>query len=135
MDEIQEVKSAIRRPFFLSILCVAIFSYSTLFFLFFLTGILFNGWITSVLNDFLTEGAVQQSSILILSIVGIFLYSMSFLGAILIWKLQRKGFYIFLFSSFLTICLPYLFHFGNVISTVTLLTLILLILFYFRKLH
>jgi len=135
MDENQEVKSAIHRPFFLSILCVAIFSYSTLFFLLFLTGILFNSWITNVLNDFLTDGHVQQSFILILSMVGLLLYSMSFLGAFLIWKLQRKGFYIFLISSFLIIFLPYLFQFGNVISAIVLLILILLILINNKKLH
>lgn len=135
MDENQEVKSGIHRPFFLSILCVAIFSYSTLFFLLFLAGILFNSWITNVLNDFLTDGYVQQSFILILSLVGLLLYSMSFLGAFLIWKLQRKGFYIFLISSFLIIFLPYLFQFGNVISSIVLLILILLILMYYKKLR
>lgn len=135
MDESQEVKSGIQRPFFLSILCVAIFSYSILFILLFLTGVLFNSWITNVLNDFLTDGGVQGSSILMLSIVGIILYSLTFYGAFLIWKLKRKGFYIYLISSVLIILLPYLFRFGNIISAIVLLTLIILILAHFRKLN
>ena len=135
MDEEQEIKSNVQRPFFLSILCVAIFSYSTLFILLFLTGILYNKWITKVLNDFLTVGEVHPNSILILSIVGIILYSLSFLGAFFIWKLKRKGFYFYLISSLLIISLPYLFHFGNVISTIVLLLLVVLTLAHFRKLN
>ena len=134
MDEIQEVQSEIRRPFFLSIICVAIFSYSILFISLFLTGIIFNSWITNVLNDFLMEGNVQRNSILMLSIVGIILYCLSFYGAFLIWRLKRLGFFYYMISSFLIILLPYLFHFGNIISVVVLLTLILLILVYYRKL-
>ncbi len=135
MDEEQEIKSNVHRPFFLSILCVAIYSYSTLFMLLFLTGILYNKWITKVLNDFLTVGEVHPNSILILSFVGIILYSLSFMGAFFIWKLKRKGFYIYLISSLLIISLPYLFHFGNVISTIVLLLLVVLILAHYRKLN
>ncbi len=135
MDEEQEIKSNVHRPFFLSILCVAIYSYSTLFILLFLTGILYNKWITKVLNDFLTVGEVHPNSILILSFVGIILYSLSFMGAFFIWKLKRKGFYIYLISSLLIISLPYLFHFGNVISTIVLLLLVVLILAHYRKLN
>ena len=135
MDENQELTPKAQRPFFLSILCVAIFSYSILFILVFLTGIFFNSWITKVLNDFLADGNVKHTYIIILSIIGIILYSMSFIGVFLIWKLRRKGFYIFLFSSFLIVALPYLFHFGNVVSAIVLLILNLLILIYYRKLH
>ena len=135
MDKDQEIKSNTKRPFFLSILCIAIFSYSTLFILIFLTGILYNKWITKVLNDFLAVGEVRHSFILILSFAGILLYSMSFLGAFLIWKLRRKGFYIYSVSSVLIICLPYFFHFGSLISTIVLLLLIALILLHFRKLN
>ena len=135
MDEEQEIKSNVQRPFFLSILCVAIFSYSTLFILLFLTGTLYNGWITKVLNDFLTDGEIHHNSILIISLAGIILYSLSFVGAFFIWKLKRKGFYIYLISSLLIISLPYLFHFGNLISTIVLLVLIVLILLHFRKLN
>ena len=134
MDENQQVKSDVNRPFFLSILCVAIFSYSILFILLFLTGVLFNSWITNVLNDFLTAGEVQGSSIFMLSLVGIILYSLTFYGAFLIWKLKRKGFYVYLISSVLIILLPYLFRFGNIISAIVLLALIIMILAHFRKL-
>lgn len=135
MDEDQGQATNIQRPFFLSILCVAIFSYSTLFILLFLTGIVFNSWITNVLNDFLPEGKVQRNSIYMLSISGIALYGLSFYGAFLIWKLKRNGFFVFFISSFLMVFLPYLFHFGNIISAIVLLLLVLLILIYFRKLH
>lgn len=135
MDEDQELTTNVHRPFFLSIICIAIYSYSTLFILLFLTGILYNKWITKVLNDFLTVGEVHPNSILILSFVGIILYSLSFMGAFFIWKLKRKGFYIYLISSLLIISLPYLFHFGNVISTIVLLLLVVLILAHYRKLN
>ncbi len=134
MQEDQEFIPQIQRPFFLSILCVVIFSYSTIFIILFLNGILFNNWISKVLNDFLQVGEVQQNSILMLSFVGVLLYSLSFFGAYLIWKLKRNGFYIFLISSCLIILLPYLFHFGNIISVIVLLVLVSLILMYFRKL-
>lgn len=135
MNENQELSSNTQRPFILSILCVAIFSYSILFLLLFLTAIFFNNWITNVLNDFLSVGEVQRNSILMLSIVGVILYSMSFYGAYLIWKLKRKGFYYYLISSALIIILPFIFQFGNIVSVAVLLLMILLILLYFRKLN
>lgn len=135
MDENQELSTNAQRPFFLSILCMTIFSYSILFLLLFLTAVFFNNWITNVLNDFLSVGEVQRDSILMLSIVGVILYSMSFYGAYLIWKLKRKGFYYYLISSVLIIILPYVFQFGNIVSAAVLLLMILLVLLYFRKLN
>ena len=135
MDENQELTSKVQRPFFLSILCMAIFAYSTLFVLLFLTGIVFNSWITNVLNDFLADGNVKHSFILIFSILGIVLYSLSFYAAFLIWRMKRKGLYLFIFISFLIVLLPYLFHFGNVMSAIVLFILVLLLSIYFRKMQ
>jgi len=124
-----------QRPFFLSILCVAVFVYSGLFTLLFLTGIIFNKWFTTILNDFLPERNFKSTLILLLNLSGVILYGLSFLGAFYIWKLKRRGFYIYLVSTIILIVAPYFIGLGSTINTIIFLLLILLLGIYYRKLH
>jgi hypothetical protein len=134
IDENPEQPVTVQRPFLLSIVCISIFTYSILFIILFISATLGNRWITEVLNDFLSIGAVTRKSILIFSGVGMFLYVLSFIGAVYIWKLKRKGFYLLLTSSLLIISLPYIYQFGNLLSAIILLLLNMLVLIHFRKL-
>ncbi|MBC8484539.1 MAG: hypothetical protein H8D45_00655 [Bacteroidetes bacterium] len=124
-----------QRPFFLSILCVAVFVYSGLFTLLFLTGIIFNKWLTTILNDFLPERNFNSTLILLLNLSGVILYGLSFLGAFYIWKLKLHGFYIYMISTIILIIAPYFIGLGSTINTIVFLLLILLPGMYYRKLH
>ena len=134
MSEGTENKKIIQRPFFLSILCVIVFVYSTLFILLFLSGAIFNNWITSVLNDFLNDDLYEKQFILILSVSGLVLYSLSFISVLFIWRLKRLGFYIYASSSIALIIIPFFFNLGSLISSVILMLMILAFAIYFRKL-
>lgn len=134
MSEDVENKKIIQRPFFLSILCVIVFVYSTLFILLFLSGGIFNNWITTVLNDFLNDDLYEKQFILTLSVSGLVLYSLSFISALLIWRLKRIGFYLYSLSSLALIIIPFFFNLGSWISSGILILMILSFAIYFRKL-
>lgn len=134
MSEDAENKKITQRPFFLSILCVIVFVYSTLFIFLFLSGGIFNNWITTVLNDFLNDDLYEKQFILILSVSGLILYSLSFIGALFIWKLKRIGFYVYSLSSIALIIIPFYYNIGSWISSIILILMILSFAIYFRKL-
>lgn len=134
MNEDAENKKDIQRSFFLSILCVVVFVYSTLFILLFLSGIIFNNWITSVLNDFLNDDIYKKQFILGFSATGSFLYGLSFAGAFLIWRLKRFGFYIYTFSSIALIIIPFIFNLESWVSSVILILMIFAFASFFKKL-
>ena len=135
MEENDNLIPENNRPFFLSILCFSVFVYSAVFILIFLATAIFNNWIYYVLNDYLPENGVEKSVILWLSLTGIALYGGSFLGAFLIWRMKRSGFYIFLSASALIALLPYLFDFGSIINMIVFSMLAVAFAFFYRKLN
>ena len=123
----------IKRPFFLSILCVATFVYSAFFTLLFLLGLIYNNRLTAILNDFLQEKSFSRMSILLLSFSGVLLFSLSFLGTYFIWKLKRRGLYIYTVSTVIIIIGPYFIGLISHINTIIFLLLIIFFGLFFRR--
>jgi hypothetical protein len=133
----EENESLIRengRPFFLSILCVAVFVYSVVFVLIFSALAVFNNWFKFVLTDFLPELEIARSKIIWFAVTGIVFYSLSFAGAFLMWKLKRLGFYIYVAASAMISIVPYLFGLGGITNVIVFSILTISFLFFFRKL-
>jgi hypothetical protein len=130
-NQIQESK----RPFFLSILCVAVFVYSTVFILIFLAVASYNNWIGHVLTDFFPEAKVEKSTILWLAITGFILYSLSFTGAVFIWRMKRLGIIIYIAASIMIASIPFLFGLGSIINVIVFSALIIAFIFFYRKLN
>jgi hypothetical protein len=123
------------RPFFFSILCVVVFVYSGFFIVFFITAMIFHNWITRVLNDYLPERDITASDILLITITGILLYSLTFFAAILLWKQKRTGLYIYIISSILISGIPFLFGISNIISVIVFAALIVSFIPFYRRLN
>lgn len=131
-DSSQE--TIIKRPFFLSILCIAIFVYAGFLAALFLFALLFNIWVTITLEGFFPEKNLITNNVILISIIGLILNIVSIVGAIFLWKLRRKGFYIYLFSNLIFILLPFFIGYGNIYSSTILVIMLLLITIFYRKL-
>lgn len=124
----------IKRPFILSILCVATFVYSAFFILIFFFGLIYNSRLTAILNDFLQEKNFSRMSIFLLSFSGVLLFSLSFLGTYFMWKLKRAGLYIYIVSTVIIIIAPYLTGFISHTNTIIFLLLIISFSLFSRRL-
>ncbi|MCD4665329.1 MAG: hypothetical protein K8R68_08655 [Bacteroidales bacterium] len=129
----QDIPAKKQRPVFLSILCIIVFVYSGFFILLFISGVIFNNRIVETSNEFIPVIIVEKNRILLLLISGIVLYIFSFLGASYIWKLNRKGFFIYLVSTILIIIGSWFIGLKDILSTIILFLLILLFGLYYRK--
>lgn len=122
------------RPFFLSILCIAIFIYAGFLAFLFLLAIIFNQWVTNTMVDFFPEKILTNAHVIIISILGFVLNCVSVIGALYLWKLRKKGFYLYLISNLVFILFPFLIGYGNLYSAVILVLIILLIALFLKKL-
>jgi hypothetical protein len=123
-----------RRPFFLSILCMVVFVYSTFFILILSTGLIYRNWITGVLNDFAQSRQFETSSVILFSVSGVFLYGLSFAGALLMWRIKKIGYYLYVFSSAMIFLIPLFFGFENITNVIIFSVLIILFSLYYRRL-
>ncbi len=123
-----------KRPFFLSILCIAIFIYAGFLALLFLFALIFNTWVTSTLNDFFPEKTLNSNNVVLISLIGFVLNIVSVAGAIYLWKLRKIGFYLYLLSNLIFIFFPFLIGYGNLYSAAILILILLLIVLFLKKL-
>ena len=121
------------RPFVLSILCIALFVYTGILSLIFLLSILFNGWISNTISDFFPERNIVNRNILILSLVGFLLNSISFYSTYAIWRLRKFGLYLFSVASILFLIYPFFLGFGNFYSVVVMIVIVGLLFLFYRR--
>lgn len=133
-NEAEKVKT-IERPFLLSILCVSVFVYSTVFSIIFFLGIFFNGWVTKVVNDFMSSTNYSTTEVMLFSGIGFLLYLLSFFGVLLIWRLRRIGLILYILSASLIAGLPILIGFGSYVNLLIMSCLVLFFLAFIRKIN
>ncbi|MEN8225386.1 MAG: hypothetical protein ABFS05_08505 [Bacteroidota bacterium] len=93
----------IKRPFFLSFLCIIGFTYTSLFSLLFLTGILYSTGISGILDKYLQIYDLSRLNFLLFSLGGFTIFFIYFIGVYLMWKMQWLGLYIYAFAGILFI--------------------------------
>ena len=123
------------RPFFLTALCFAFLVYSGFLTLLFLFSIFSNKWLTDVLTDFLPEMIFTRTNVFLFSIAGFILYIISAFGVILMLRMKRAGFYLYLTATLVIILVPHFLGFGSWLATIILVFITLLFMIYIRKLH
>ncbi len=97
MTEIKEKPASIKpkRPFFLSFLCIIGFTYSSLFSILFLLGMLYSTGISGMLNKYLQIYDLSRLNFFLFSIGGFLIFFAAFIGVLLMWKMQKLGFFIY----------------------------------------
>ncbi len=133
MEE-QKIPIKPTRPFLLSILCVALFVHSATLTIIFLLATFFNGWIFSMLQDYFPEKNINNSSVLMLSLLGFVLNGLAFTGIYNMWKLKRSGLYLYSAASLVFILFPFFLGFGNLASIIIIVVLIGLLFLFYRRL-
>ena len=103
--EDQNTQTRPKRPFFLSFMCVVGFTYTALFSLLFLLGILYSTGISGILDKYLQLYDLPRMNLFFLSLSLFLVFFSAFVGVLLMWKLQKLGFYIYAGSAVLFIVL------------------------------
>ncbi len=96
--KISKEETRVRRPFFLTLLCLIGFTYTSLFSLLFLLGVIYSTGISGILNKYLQLYDLSRLNFLLFSLGGFFVFFSSFMGILLMWRLQRLGLYIYAMS-------------------------------------
>jgi hypothetical protein len=103
--EEQNVHIRPKRPFLLSFLCVVGFTYTSLFSILFLVGMLYSTGISGILDKYLQLYDMPRMNFFFLSL-GLFLvFFTAFIGVFLMWRLQKLGFYIYTASALIFVIL------------------------------
>lgn len=124
-----------RRPFFLSFMCIVGFTYTGLFALLFLLGILFTAGFSGILDQYLQIYDFTRWNFFFFSMGGFVLFFVAFLGVLLMWKLQKLGFFLYTAFVFLFMVVETFltgFFFPDIIIH-SLLVLLFMIAFPFKK--
>ena len=90
---------ALKRPFFLTFLCIIGFTYTTLFSILFLMGMLYSTGISGILDKYLQIYDLSRLNFFFFSMGGFLIFFASFVGVFLMWKMQWLGFYIYTISA------------------------------------
>lgn len=128
------LKNMRKRPFFLSILCIAIFVYAGFLSLLFLFALIFNTWVTSALDEFFPEKTLISNHVVLISLIGFVLNIVAVIGALFLWRLRKMGFYFYLISNLIFIFLPFFIGYGNIYSAMILVLILIFISLFYRKL-
>jgi hypothetical protein len=124
-----------RRPFMLSILCTAYMVYAGFIAVIFLVTLVKNTWFTNVLTDYFPTNEIKSSTVIIISLVALFVHLLGFAGAILMLKLKRIGFYLYLVSNVIIILVPHVLGYGSLYASGIFISLIILFSFFYRKMQ
>ena len=116
-----------KRPLLLSVLLLFSFVYFFVLFLLFVIGSFYSGWITDAIHDYISSHPYSRSQVMIIFIAGALLHATAFAGAIMIWNLRRKGYFI-LSVSCLIIAVYQLFQ-HDIGLTTTAIYILLVVLF------
>ena len=129
-DEIQE--SVIKRPYLLSVLCVALFVYSATITLIFGIALLYNSWITNVVTDYYSGFEYTTRNIVYLGIAGLIIHIFLLVSAVMLWQLKRLGYFLLIITLAALIFLPFLSGFGSWLSAIVYIIIIGLFSIYYR---
>lgn len=99
----------VKRPFILTFLCLIGFTYTALFSLFFLSGIIYSSGFSGVLDKYLQIYDLSRLNFFFFALAGFAIFFTSFTGVYLMWKMHWAGYYIYTLSALTFISLEMVF--------------------------
>ncbi len=90
-----ETEKLKRRPLGLSVLLLFSFVYNGLLLLAMIAGLFSVSIVQSTLQQYYKQIYISHFSALMFAVTGTFIFGVSFWGLILLWRLKRKGFYLY----------------------------------------
>ena len=123
------------RPVLLSVICLFSLVFFSILSLLFIAAVLYSGWITDVTNQYIPDMPHSKSRVSLILIAGAFLHLLGLTGTLLIWRMQKRGYYM-LGLSCLVISAFQAFQAPVSISmTAVYISIILLFGLFFRRLR
>lgn len=109
MSKSVKIKKIRKRPFWLSVLCICSFIGSSFGFLIALISIINPTWLSfaSQIPGYTSIKSLTIQSIALYPYIKMLLYLFSFWGALLMFKLNRKGFYIYASAQIALLIVPF----------------------------
>ena len=86
---------ASRRPFLLTLLCLAALASFGLITLLLLPSLFYSWSFTNLINTYITGPPVSSGTVFLVMLLLIILYATACAGIILIWRLKRAGYFVF----------------------------------------
>ncbi|OQX79666.1 MAG: hypothetical protein B6D61_03160 [Bacteroidetes bacterium 4484_249] len=126
----QATKTENSKSFLLSLLSVVILTYSGVLELFTIALSVKYKWVTEVLNDYMTNESFSETKVLMLSLTGMVIFGITFWSALLIWKLKKSGFVIYVSITIITIFVLKLSGYGYMPEYITLIGIMIFMFFY-----
>jgi hypothetical protein len=122
-----------KKPFFFSLLCYIGFSYTMLFSIMFLAGMIYSSGISGIFDKYLQIYDLSGLNFFLFSMLGFVIFFGSFTGILLMWKLYWPGFYIYTVSALMFMTLE-IFYAGFYLPDI-LIHVILILLFFLSFPH
>lgn len=124
-----------KRPVLLTALCLFSFVFFGMIALLLVISLFYAGSFRSLLNTYLA-GATLNTSGVFLIIASLFIvYACAFTGILFMWRLRRKGFYLFAGAVLILGVFQLFSNDFSFLSTTILIILLLFFSLFFRKLH
>ena len=126
----------VKRPFFLTFLCIIGFTYTALFSLFFLLGLLYSSGISGILDKYLQIYDLSRLNFFLFALGGFAIFFSSFVGVLLMWRMHWLGFYIYVASAVVFISLEMIisgFYLPDLIVHAALVLLFLLAMIFVSR--
>jgi len=126
----------IKRPFLLTFLCIIGFTYTSLFSLLFLIGMLYSTGLSGFMNKYLQIYDLSRLNFFTFSISGFLIFFASFIGVYLMWKMQWLGFYIYSIAAIIFVGMEMIiagFYLPDLVIHSTFILLFFISFLYVRK--
>lgn len=136
MKEQGEHRIKPKRPFILSFLCIIGFTYTILFSLLFLLGMLYSTGISGMFDQYFRIYDLSRLNFLLFALAGFLVFFASFIGILLMWKLQFIGFFIYAAAAILFVLIEVIIsgvYLPDIIINGTFILLFFIIFLYINK--
>lgn len=128
-------KKVTGRNFVLTLLSLVANIFFGLLSLIFLAGVIYSGWISTVINQYIPENQLTKSVFRILMFAFFLLHACAFTGSIYTWKSRKSGYFLVAIPS-LILASTQLFMPGfSVVSFFTYIFFVVGFGFFYRKFH
>lgn len=133
MENEEDIIKLVRRPFFLSLLCISGFVYIGFFLLLSLLVIIFNVWSARILADYFPEYNISPIHVVFYGSLALIFYLMAFFGIVYTWKMKLAGYFTLLASLLVISIFPFFIGYGSLPNVIIHSIYLLLIIIFLKR--
>ncbi|HSN50730.1 MAG TPA: hypothetical protein VLR52_05815 [Bacteroidales bacterium] len=135
IEKIEAKEASFSPPFSLSLVALFFFVFFGVYALIFLLSLFYSGTITRVINTYIPEDAFSPTVITLIILGGFVLHAAASAGILMMWKLRKKGYFLFATSCILLTTYQLTQHQVSVIITAVYIGAVILFGIFYRKMR